>query len=117
MKKIICLLAVMIMLAGVAWAANDVTSLPWRVDTFGADVTLKNNRFMLEKMVITAYTSAKTVTFINDTAAAVLVLEVPAGQTISWPSTDIPVVFPNGFIFDDSESDLAAGDFIFIWGK
>lgn len=98
--------------------ANDLTGSPMRIDTFGADVDIKaSGRTLIKNITVTAYTSAKTITFIDADAANVLVLECPAGETISWPMFDDKVLFDNGLTFDDSESDLAAGDFIFIWKK
>lgn len=115
MKKLVLVVFVCFLLGSVAHGANDVTKVPMRIDTFGADVTIKARNFHLKRMVITAYTSAKTVTFLNGRGDVCLVLEVPTGSTINWPNTDDPVSFPEGFIFDDSASDLAANDFIFIW--
>lgn len=97
--------------------ANDTANTPVRIDTFGADVTISSTRVWIENMTITAYTSAKTITFIDADDAVVLVLECPAGYTITWPpaNTREPKEFPNGLYFDDSASDLATNDYIFIW--
>ena len=97
--------------------ANDTSGYPIRIDTFGADVTISDKRIRIHKILITAYTSGKTVTFIDADAANVLVLECPVGETISWPDGDDGALFGNGLTYDDSASDLAAGDFIFIWKK
>lgn len=96
--------------------ANDVGSWPKRIDTFGADVTLDSGVCSVHAMYITAYTSAKTVTFIDNNAANVLVLEVAAGTTAQVTPAK-PLNFPAGLKFDDSASGLAAGDFIFVFGK
>lgn len=97
--------------------ANDVTGTPMRIDTFGADVEITTRPITIKSIVVTAYTSAKTITFIDEDAAVMLVLECPSGETISWPPHDDGVKFDNGLTLDDSACDLAAGDFIFIWKK
>jgi hypothetical protein len=103
---------------GGTYAANDVANTPKRIDTFGSDVAIITGRGWVENLTITAYTSAKTVTFIDDDGDECLVLEVPAGYTISWPTEGAaPKEFANGFNFDDSASDLAANDFIFVWTR
>jgi len=97
-------------------AANDTTNTPMRIDTFGSDVVISTGRSWIENIVITAYTSAKTVTFIDDDGGVVLVIECPAGYTVTWPNDGTgPKEFTNGINFDDSASGLAASDFIFIW--
>jgi len=94
-------------------AANTVGTNPIRIDTFGADVTIKSSgRLNVDAIVLTAYTSAKTVTFIDASGANCLVAEVPTGETVTISG---PLQFSNGLVFDDSASDLAAGDFIFIF--
>ena len=96
-----------------SWAANDTNGNWIRIDTFGADVQIKaTGRIIVKRLVITAYTSAKTITFIGG-EGTVLVLECPAGDSITLQDLD----FYNGLTFDDSESDLAANDFIFLWVK
>lgn len=97
--------------------ANDVDGFPIRIDTFGADVDISAKKIQIKNITVTAYTSAKTVTFLDADGAVVLVLECPAGGTVSWPAFDDGIYFDNGLTFDDSGSDLAAGDFIFIWKK
>ena len=119
-KWLIGLLVVVMFLGwGQAFGANDMTKTPLRIDTFGADVTIDTGRIFISTIVITAYSSAKTVTFINSDAEVVLVIECPSGETVTWPSAKAVhprgVEFAEGFIFDDSASDLAANDFIFIW--
>lgn len=95
--------------------ANSTTKThPFRIDTFGADVTISSDSVRIKEIIVTAYSSDKTVKFIDSDGAEVLVFEVPSGRTGQiTPAKPIP--FSNGFIFDDSESDLAAGDYIFIW--
>jgi len=85
-----------------------------RIDTFGSDVTIGAGRVTVNCMIITAYTSAKTVTFIDSAGTTALVLEIPSGATGQLTPSK-PITFPNGLIFDDSASELAAGDFIFMW--
>ena len=116
MKGLFCLLTLVCFLfaGATAWGANVINPSGFtRIDTFGADVTIDLHRLVAEHIIVTAYTSAKTVTFIDQSAAVALVFEVPAGETVhieGW-------VFPEGAIFDQSASDLAAGDFIFIQAK
>jgi hypothetical protein len=119
-RAIILVLALILALIGVSvsWAANNLSGVPIVVDTFGSDVEIFPNRVEVETIVITAYTSDKTITFIDSVNGnPVLVLECPAGSTISWPVDGKSKPFPLGMDFDDSASDLAAGDFIFIWRK
>jgi len=92
--------------------ANSVGTSPIRIDTFGADVTVSTGRIKVAGMILSGYTSAKTVTFIDSAAANCLVAEVPSGGTTI---IDGPLTFSNGLIFDDSESEFAAGDFILIY--
>ena len=94
--------------------ANDTTGTPIRIDTFGADVSISAKRFLMRRMIVTAYSSAKTVTFLDADDAVMLVLECPAGETIMIDD-EKGILFDNGLKFDDSASDLAANDFIFIW--
>lgn len=96
--------------------ANDTGGYPIRIDTFGADVTISAGRVLIRRILITAYSSTKTITFIDADAGKVCVLECPAGETIELFDKD-GILFKNGLTFDDSESDLAANDFIFIWKK
>ncbi len=101
-----------------ALAANDVDSTPRRIDTFGADVTIRAGSVSVTSILVTAYSTIKTVTFIDSSAAVVLVIEVPVGSTVAWPQYgDKAIQFTNGLIYDDSASDVAAGDFIFVWTK
>lgn len=94
--------------------ANDLTTSPMRIDTFGADVVVSADPIWVTALIATGYSSAKTVTFIDADAANVLVLEVSSGGTGQFTPA-IPVLFRNGLTFDDSESDLASGDFVFIF--
>jgi hypothetical protein len=96
--------------------SNVVTGTTRRIDTFGSDVVIDTKIIEVFAIYITAYTSAKTITFIDNDAAVVLVLEVAAGSTAQITPAK-PIKFSNGLTFDDSASDLAAGDFIFIFGK
>ena len=96
--------------------ANDTSGYPVRIDTFGDDVAVSAKRYLLRRMIITAYTTVKTITFIDANAAVCLVLECPAGETIEIADRD-GLLFANGITFDDSASDLAAGDFIFMWKR
>jgi len=93
--------------------ANSVGTNPVRLDTFGADVTIKaTGRVVVDSIVITGYTDPKTVTFIDAAGAVVLVAECAAAGT---ESVSGPLTFTNGLIFDDDASDVAAGDFVFIF--
>jgi len=94
--------------------ANSLGTNPIVIDTFGADVTVTTKIAVVHAMYITGYTSAKTVTFIDNSGNECFVVEVPSGGTLAIePST--PLRFTDGFIFDDSASDLAEDDFIFIF--
>lgn len=97
------------------YAANNLVGSPYRIDTFGSDVTISASTTWVDNITITAYTTAKTTTFIDDDGNKCLVLECPAGYTISWPPDDKPKLFSNGINFDDSASDLAANDLIFVF--
>jgi hypothetical protein len=96
--------------------ANATTGGVRRIDTFGSDVTIDAGVITVYSIYITVYTTAKTITFIDNDAANILVVEVAAGATGQITPAK-PVRFPNGLIFDDSASDLGAGDFIFIYCK
>ena len=119
LRKVVLLPLAGLFLSGVAFAANDTTQNPIRIDTFGSDVTISATKVLIRSITVTAYTTAKTVTFIDADNAKVLVLECPAGSSIAWPPTQPRnsngMEFTNGLYFDDSGSDLAANDFIFIW--
>jgi hypothetical protein len=118
MAKYTKLLAILAVLAcfGIANAANDTGSNNVRIDTFGADVEIASGRVQIKSIIITAYSSAKTITFIDSSNAKVMVLECPSGYSINWTPSE-PVTFYNGIKFDDSASDLAANDFIFVFKK
>jgi len=95
--------------------ANSLNTIPKRIDTFGSgDVTIGTGVVSINAMYITAYSSAKTVTFIDNDGAKCLVIEVPSGETFPVEPSR-PIRFTNGLIFDDSASDLAASDLIFIF--
>lgn len=94
--------------------ANDLTTSPMRIDTFGSDVVISADAVRVTAVVATGYTSGKTVTFIDADGANVLIFEVASGGTGQFTPAK-PVLFRNGLTFDDSESDLASGDFIFIF--
>lgn len=118
----ICLTLALLLIPIVCLGANDTTGTPVRIDTFGSDVVIASGPrpIKVKNITITAYTSAKTVTLIDSSNAVVLVLECPSGSTISWPpftpSGDFRgIEFGNGLTFDDSASDLGAGDLVFIW--
>ena len=115
-KKFFISLCIIFCFVGSTMAANDSANTPMRIDTFGSDVVISSGNSYIENIVITAYTSAKTITFIDDDGDPVLVLECPAGYTITWPNDGSgPKRFTNGINFDDSASGLASNDFIFIW--
>lgn len=94
--------------------ANELSRDPIRIDSFTADVTLSTGPCNLICMLVTAYTTAKTVTFIDSAAANVLIFEVAAGTTaqITPPKS---LRFETGLVLDQSATELAAGDFIFAW--
>ena len=93
--------------------ANSVGTNPVRIDTFGADVTIKaSGRVVVDCIVMIGYTSGKTVAFIDAAGALVCVAEV---ATDSMATISGPLTFTNGLIFDESGSDLAAGDFVFVF--
>jgi hypothetical protein len=69
---------------------------------------------VINSIVITAYSSAKTITFIDAAGSKLLVFECPSGYSINWTPPK-SITWRNGFYFDDSASDLAASDFIFVF--
>jgi hypothetical protein len=93
------------------------------IDTFSSDVTISSNAVDVENITTTAYTSAKTVTFVDSSDVVVLVLEIPAGETLSWPSASPPgdrrngMRFDNGLVLDVNASELVSGDYMFVWVK
>jgi outer membrane protein assembly factor BamB len=94
--------------------ANNLTTNPMFLDTFTGDVTIGSKNVKILSIIITAYSSNKTVTFIDSNGVEVWRTEVAAGQSITWePARSF--IFRDGFIFDESESDLAAGDRIFVF--
>ena len=94
--------------------ANDVTVRNMRIDTFGADVVISADSVWVNAIIATGYTSGKTVTFQDSADGIVLVIEVASGGTAQFTPSK-PVEFHNGLKFDDSGSDFASGDFIFIF--
>lgn len=94
--------------------ANSTTGNPIVIDTFGADVTISSGFVRVNLIIATGFTSNKTVTFIDNDGNRIMNFEVPAAESkIISPAE--PFVFPNGMIFDDSASDLAAGDFVYVY--
>lgn len=102
-----------------AWGANVVGDQVGFIDTpASGDVTIATRGVKVKNITITAYTAAKTTTFIDGGGAVVLILECPADSTISWPPFDSGngLEFPNGLYLDDSATDLAnSSDYIFYW--
>jgi hypothetical protein len=96
--------------------ANKVTGGIRRLDTFGVDRVVDTGILSINAIVATVYgSSAKTVTFIDNDAAPILVMEVDGGTTEVFSPAD-PVKFGNGFTFDESASDVAnSSDFVFIF--
>lgn len=93
--------------------ANSLKGSPLTIDTFGADVTIDTGDCRIVAILWTAYTSTKTVTFIDVDGNTIMKLEIEAGSSQFTPSR--PANFSNGLVFDDSESDFEAGDFISIF--
>ena len=94
--------------------ANNLSGNNKRIDTFGADVTIGTNPVYVIAIVATGYTSNKTVTFINNDGGEELCFEVPANGSSQFIPSEA-VCFRDGLIFDDSASDLAAGDKLFVF--
>jgi hypothetical protein len=114
MKKLGIVCLVVLMSVALSHAANDLTTSNMRIDTFGSDVTIGTGRVVINSIVITAYSSAKTITFIDAAGSKLLVFECPSGYSINWTPPK-SITWRNGFYFDDSASDLAASDFIFVF--
>jgi hypothetical protein len=117
--KYFTLIIAFLLLAPVCFAANDATSVPITIDTpASGDVTIASGRVFVKNITVTAYTSDKTVTFIDKKAKVVLVMECPADSSISWPpfTTRDGMEFRDGLYLDDSATDLEnSSDFVFIW--
>lgn len=114
-RTLLAVMALLLLFVVPAMAANDTTGRTMRIDTFGADVEIAEGYVSVISMVVTAYSSAKTVTFVDDDGNKALVVECPSGESITWPSTGKPIVFEGGLTFDDDASELASGDFIFFF--
>ena len=97
-------------------SGNIASHSPRRLEVFGADVIVAARVYRLFTMVVVALSTAKTITFIDNDAAVILVLEVAAGTTLPINLAK-GMKFPNGLIFDDSESDLETGDFVLLFGE
>jgi hypothetical protein len=94
--------------------ANRVTGYNRMLDTFGADVTISTDPIYVSAIIVTGYTTAKTVTFIDADSALMLTFEVPADGTSQF-TPSVPIYFGNGLVFDESASDLEANDLAFIF--
>jgi hypothetical protein len=94
--------------------ANRLSGNNKHIDTFGSDVTISTNPIYVVAIIATGYSSAKSVVFIDNDDDEVLGFEVPAGGSGQFTPAQA-VYFRNGFIFDDSASDLEAGDKIHIY--
>jgi len=94
--------------------ANSLKGSPLTIDTFGSDVTLAQDDTRVVAMYITAYSSNKTLTFADIDGNAVLILEIQSGGTAQLTPSK-PINFSNGLVYDDGNSDLAAGDFISVF--
>ena len=94
--------------------ANDTGLNPARIDTFGSDVTISDRQVSVLSIVVEGASAGDTATFIDKNGNEVLRLSVAAaGGSVIW-SPARPFLF-NGLTFDDSASDLAAGDFIYVF--
>lgn len=96
---------------------NSVTSNPIVIDTFGSDVTISTTAVKVKSIVMEGASAGDTATFIVGNGGSREVLRLSntvASASIPWaPSGGF--TFQDGLIFDDSASDLASGDFIFIY--
>ena len=92
--------------------ANGSVGPGYRIDTFGADVTIATGMLRVTGILVNAFTSTKTVAFIDSDGASILKLEATADAS---SQLIVPMKFDNGLIFDESASDLAAGDSIYIF--
>ena len=94
--------------------ANDLSSNPVRIDTFGADAEISDRNVSVVSIVMEGATAGDTATFLDKNGGEVLRLSNSIGSASAVWSPAKPFMF-NGLTFDDSASDLAGGDFIFIF--
>jgi len=95
--------------------ANDLGNSPMRIDTFGADVIIGvGNTFINAMFVTNEDAGVRDLTFIDDDGAVCLFLKIAADATAQLTPSK-PMRFSNGITYDDSASDTAAGDFIFVF--
>ena len=94
--------------------ANQTTGNPVVIDTFGADVVISANKVTVTSIVMEGATAADTATFIDRDGNEVLRLSNEIGGASAIWSPAEPFTF-NGLTFDDSESDLAGSDFVYIF--
>ena len=94
--------------------ANQLTGNPVVIDTFGADVVINANKVTVTSIVMEGATAGDTATFLDRDGNEVLRLsnDIATASKVWTPAE--PFKF-NGLTFDDSASDLAANDFIFIY--
>jgi len=94
--------------------ANDLSSNPVRIDTFGSDAEIADRNVSVVSIVMEGATAGDTATFIDMNGGEVLRLSTGVNaQSIVW-SPAKPFLF-NGLTFDDSASDLASGDYVFVF--
>ena len=96
--------------------ANQLTGNPVVIDTFGADVVISANKVQVLSIVMEGATAGDTATFLDRDGNEVLRLSNDIGTASKVWSPAEAFRF-NGLTFDDSASDLAASDFIFVYLK
>ncbi len=94
--------------------ANDLSSNPVRIDTFGSDVEISDRNVSVVSIVMEGASAGDTATFLDMNGGEVLRLSnVANGSSVIW-SPAKPFLF-NGLTLDDSASSLAANDFVFVF--
>ena len=84
-----------------------------RIDTFGSDVVISTGSIKVNAILATGYNTVKTVTFIDVQGEQVMKFEVAANGTSQFTPSK-PFTF-NGLTFDDSASDFADGDVVYLY--
>ena len=87
----------------------------FRIDTFGANVSISAGEIWVNSIIMEGATAGDTAVFIDNSGTEVMRLSNDIGTASKVWTPAKSQRFSNGFIFDDSASGLSASDFIFIY--
>lgn len=94
--------------------ANKTGYSPIRIDTFGSDVTIGTGTVKVVAIIATAKTARKALVFKDSAGEQCFYALVSANSTAQFTPAR-PFVFHRGLVFDDTSSELATNDSVFLY--